>query len=286
MRNHPTDRDAPKPIEPPTGALEVYTYDPKTGRAALHLACGDDAGRAVTAMRKAEGIACYARGGVVCGVKYGTPPSLVAPMKAAVKAAHADRSNDRTHALAPDGAVVEADDTERLTDVEPKAPSTHADHDEETMTEAADACERCEKHPVAGVTKTTPKGTETWCTHCRRVESAKRNSSAIGGDRRSKAPQSAKPAKKQPRRPAPKSVPPAVPQSDDPMAPLREALDALVSGGVSEARVREIVREELRPALRSLAVGDEATPQPTGVHLVALDASRIVLAVEAIGGDR
>jgi len=40
------------------------------------------------------------------------------------------------------------------------------------------------------------------------------------------------------------------------------------------------------PALRRLAVGDEATPQPTGVHLVALDASRVVLAVEAIGGDR
>lgn len=40
------------------------------------------------------------------------------------------------------------------------------------------------------------------------------------------------------------------------------------------------------PALRSLAIGDEATPQPTGVHLLALDASRIVLAVEAIGGDR
>lgn len=36
------------------------------------------------------------------------------------------------------------------------------------------------------------------------------------------------------------------------------------------------------PALRALAVGDEATPKPTGVHLVALDASRIVLAVEAI----
>jgi len=40
------------------------------------------------------------------------------------------------------------------------------------------------------------------------------------------------------------------------------------------------------PALRTLAVGDGETPQPTGVHLVALDASRIVLAVEAIGGDR
>ena len=36
------------------------------------------------------------------------------------------------------------------------------------------------------------------------------------------------------------------------------------------------------PALRSLAIGDEATPQPTGVHLVGLDASGIVLAVEAL----
>jgi len=36
------------------------------------------------------------------------------------------------------------------------------------------------------------------------------------------------------------------------------------------------------PALRALAVGDGETPQPTGVHLVGLDASRIVLAVEAL----
>jgi hypothetical protein len=35
------------------------------------------------------------------------------------------------------------------------------------------------------------------------------------------------------------------------------------------------------PALRSLAIGDE-TPQPTGVHLVVLDAQRVVLAVEAV----
>lgn len=35
-------------------------------------------------------------------------------------------------------------------------------------------------------------------------------------------------------------------------------------------------------ALRALAVGEGPTPQPTGVHLVGLDASRIVLAVEAL----
>ena len=36
------------------------------------------------------------------------------------------------------------------------------------------------------------------------------------------------------------------------------------------------------PALRTLAVGDGATPQPTGVHLVGLSRDRITLAVEAI----
>jgi len=53
-------------------------------------------------------------------------------------------------------------------------------------------------------------------------------------------------AKKPARKPA-KAAP--SPAADDPMAPLREALDALVSGGVDEARVREIVREELRALL-------------------------------------
>ena len=36
------------------------------------------------------------------------------------------------------------------------------------------------------------------------------------------------------------------------------------------------------PALRTLTVGDGATPQPTGVHLVGLSRDRITLAVEAI----
>lgn len=56
-------------------------------------------------------------------------------------------------------------------------------------------------------------------------------------------------------------------------------------GGSSWRSVRDWIDATVRaawPALRSLAVGDEATPQPTGVHLVGLDASRIVLAVEAL----
>lgn len=235
MRNG-TDRDAPKPIEPPTGAIEVYTYDPKTARATLHLACGDDVGRAVTAMRKADGIACYARGGVVCGVKYGTPPSLVAPMKAAVSVAWLARTPVAAR------AAVEPPTKPTNADVEPAASSA-TPTDEEPMTTEAKTCERCKKHPAGGITRTTPKGTETWCAHCRRIESTRRN--RIAGERVSqsaKASQSAKPTRK----PAPKAVEPEAPQSGDPMAPLRAALDRLVArGGVDEGRVRAIVREEL-----------------------------------------
>ena len=78
----------PTHIDPPTGGYDVFTYDPKSGVAVLHLACGDDHGRATLAMRKAPGTACIARGGVVTSLASGTPAHLVAGLKAAVKAAH------------------------------------------------------------------------------------------------------------------------------------------------------------------------------------------------------
>lgn len=78
----------PTHIDPPTGGYDVFTYDPKSGVAVLHLACGDDHGRATLAMRKAPGTACIARGGVVTSLASGTPAHLVAGLKTAVKAAH------------------------------------------------------------------------------------------------------------------------------------------------------------------------------------------------------
>jgi hypothetical protein len=78
----------PTHIDPPTGGYDVFTYDPKSGVAVLHLACGDDHGRATLAMRKAPGTACIARGGVVTSLASGTPANIVAGLKAAVKAAH------------------------------------------------------------------------------------------------------------------------------------------------------------------------------------------------------
>ena len=269
MRNG-TDRDAPQPIEPPTGAFEVYTYDPKTGRAELVEACGEDVARADKAMRRAAGHACRARGGVVCGVKYGTPPSLLTAMKAAVKAAYADRANDRTHALAPDGAVVEADDTERLTDVEPAAPSATSNDEEPMKTEETPCCDAREcEDPRAGVRADTKPELAGFCRHHRKVAVDRVRDHGISfaevaaalREGRSVEAASSKPARKAPaakhtkplqsaKKPARKPAKAAPsPAADDPMASLREALDALVSGGVDEARVREIVREELRALL-------------------------------------
>jgi len=46
MRNDPVARDAPKPITPPSGDVEVYVYDPTKKVAERTLWCGDDIGRA------------------------------------------------------------------------------------------------------------------------------------------------------------------------------------------------------------------------------------------------
>lgn len=235
---------APTPIAPPVGDdLRVYVFDPAAGTVELVESCGDDGARASKVMRKTEGSTCYARGAVVCSFKSTTPPSHHARMKAAVAAWWAARPTLRREPRA-------AEVTRALTpaDVEPAAPSGTTDPDEEPMTEKTN-CGKCHRHPVAGVTKTTPEGTETWCAHCRRIESARRRGSSVGGDHRSasskKVPR--KSAARTPAAPARTAPAPAAPA--DPMAPLREALDALVSGGVSEVRVREIVREELRALL-------------------------------------
>ena len=75
---------------------------------------------------------------------------------------------------------------------------------------------------------------------------------------------------------------------DDTRPPSLAALVAVASLGAPQlARYVGLAGEIARtvtwaPALRALAVGEDATPKPTGVLLVGLDASRIVLAVEAL----
>jgi hypothetical protein len=137
----------PTHVIAPTGSYDVYTYDRKTGVATLHLACGDDHGRAAIAMRRAPGTACVARGGVVTSLASGTPGNIVAGFKAAVRAAHA-------------GGAAEA------------APAVEA------PTAAPSKCSKCSLYPVAMCTEKTHAGTETWCAHCRRVDAVRRNRGA------------------------------------------------------------------------------------------------------------
>lgn len=137
---------APTHVDVPTGDYDVYTYDKKSGVAVLHLACGGDLGRATLAMRRAHGVACIARGGVVTSLASGTPSSLVAGFKAAVKAAH--------------GGAAEA------------APVVEA------PAAAPPKCSKCSLYPVAACSEKTHPGTETWCAHCRRVAAVRRNRGA------------------------------------------------------------------------------------------------------------
>lgn len=174
-------------IDPPTGAYEVYTYDRKSGTATLHLACGDDHGRAALAMRKAPGTACIARGGVVTSLASGTPANLVAGLKAAVKVAHASRATSAAPAVTTRPVEPAA---------APVAPTTTAKTAEEPMpakTEAAPSCAKCTRYPVALTTAKTHAGTEEWCAHCRRVDAMRRNGTAFG--RHAKAVAKAVPAK-------------------------------------------------------------------------------------------
>lgn len=170
----------PQLITPPSGLCDVLAFNAETNTVEL-LGSFEDATRAHTTMRKrGGGSACLARGGVVCSFLSSTPLSHHPRIKAAVALEWARRTPqpsastaDRTHAIAPTGAVVEADDTERLTDVEPAAaPSPTTDHDEDTVTaKTANNCTRCSKYPIAGITATTRPDETTWCAHCRRTSS-------------------------------------------------------------------------------------------------------------------
>lgn len=281
MRNG-TDRDAPKLIEPPTGPLEIYAYDPKSGRATLVEACGEDIARGEKVLRRLDGPACRARGGVVIGVKYGTAPTLIGPMKAAVMVAHVAAKTASPRKTEPVKARVAVERLEievvedesptapTNTDVEPAAPSTTTDHEEPMTTDETPCCDAHEcEDPRAGVRADTKPELAGFCRHHRKVAVDRVRDHGISfaevaaalREGRSVEAASSKPARKAPaakpskplqsaKKPARKPAKAAPsPAADDPMAPLREALDALVSGGVDEARVREIVREELRALL-------------------------------------
>ena len=276
-----TDRDAPQPIEPPTGALEVYSYDPKTGRATLAESCGEDIARAEKTLRRLDGPACRARGGVVIGVKYGTAPSLIGPMKAAVMVTHIAAKTASPRKAEPVKARVAVERIEievvedelptapTNTDVEPKVPSTTS-NDEEPMT--TDETPRCEGHDCEeprGVVRTDTKPElEGFCPRHRKIAVDRARSSGVSlkeaaaSLREGRAVEEVPPkaARKTPTakssrasKPASVKAPKSAPKrSNDPGDVLFEALRDLRGDQLTEERVREIVREELSSAFASL----------------------------------
>lgn len=233
----------PTPIDPPAGEVEVYVYDPAKQVAERTLWCGEDLGRATTAMRKAAGHACIARGGVVCSIKYGVPASLHAAIKAAVKASHdAARAVEVTHAISPATGVpdFEGDDEEAAPAPKTRrAPKAKAAVDEDPL------CTNCEQEPRARATRVTRPEELTWGARCRKATCERRRKDAA-------KPSAArvKKTKKTSKQKVGKLVAPK--RSTDPGEVLFEVLSDLRGHQLTEERVREMVREELATIFASL----------------------------------
>lgn len=63
----------------------------------------------------------------------------------------------------------------------PTPPEPPAPPPQPQETTVSKLCTRCQKHPIDATTDATPSGTEEWCRHCRRLESARRAGHPVGG---------------------------------------------------------------------------------------------------------
>ncbi len=245
MRNDTIERDAPKPITPPSGDVEVYVYDAERDVAERTLWCGEDSGRAATSMRKAQGHACMARGGVVCGVKYGVPARLHDKMKAAVKAAHdAAHAVEVTHAISPvTGEVVTgAHDFEGDDEGGAPVPKKRRTPKAKPAIKNDSLCTNCEQEPRARATYATRPEEITWGARCRKATCERRRKDAA---KLAEAP--AKKQKKTSKKVASKA--PAKRRSTDPGEILVEVLAGLRGDQITEERVTEIVNDALSSVL-------------------------------------
>lgn len=168
----------------------------------------------------------------------------------------------------PTAKVVAPDPSQPLhVDVEPSAPSTTTDHDEEPMKTDETPC--CDAHecedPRAGVRADTKPELAGFCRHHRKVAVDRVRDHGVSfaevaaalREGRSVEAAPSKPARKAPAAKPSKPPQPAKPTkapkpSNDPGDILFEALRGLRGEQLSEARVREIVREELTTAFTSL----------------------------------
>ena len=230
---------APTHITPPTGAFEVYTYDRKSGTATLHLACGDDHGRAALAMRKAPGTACIARGGVVTSLASGTPANLVAGLKAAVKVAYASSATSAAPAITTRPVEPAAAPVVPTTTAEEHAPV-------KKRVDTVPVCTKCGQEPRARTTSRTHPGTETYGEKCRKAALDRDRHAAMRDAKRA-----AKAAGAAPQKPAKKAPPPVA----APAASLADGLARVQRHAAAIARLGGIEAAEQLAALVADAGG-------------------------------
>lgn len=247
LRNHPTERDAPRVAEPPTeGDYEVWTYEKG---AVVMVSCNPDREVAHKAFRRTKVAAVFVRGNtVLAGNITVTSKLLPVIQRLVIEAKRSPIPAPPSRAPAP---VVVTPEPERATPpaveampvaIDPEPASSKAVVEttatpaptpaEESMSKPP-TCSKCKKHPTDAVTKNTPPGTEDWCRHCRRMESAVRNGKHLGGGVRAPQKVAAKPAPATKVTAKPDSTAPAV---DDLLALLaREHAVVARLGGIERA---------------------------------------------------
>jgi hypothetical protein len=248
LRNHPTDRDAPRVAEPPTeGDYEVWTYE----KGAVAMVFFDpDRDAAHKAFRRTKVAAVFVRGNtVLAGNITVTSRLLPTIQRLVIEAKRSPIPAPPSRASAPAPTVV-TPEPERVMQpvveaipvaIEPDpAPSKAVAETtatpapppaEESMPKTT--CSKCKKHPIDATTKNTPSGTEGWCRHCRRMESAARKGKHLGGGSRAPQKAAAKPAPATKVTAKPGSSAPAV---DDLLALLaREHAVVARLGGIERA---------------------------------------------------
>lgn len=210
LRNHPTDRDAPRVAEPPTeGDYEVWIYE--KGTVAM-VFFDPDRDVAHKAFRRTKVAAVFVRGNTVLAGNITVTSKLLPVIQRLVieaKRSPIPAPPSRTPAPAPTVVTPEPERVMQpaveampvVLDPEP-APSKAVVETtatpapppaEEPMPKVA-TCSKCKKHPIDATTKNTPPGTEDWCRHCRRMEAAARNGKHLGGGVRAPQKAAAKPA--------------------------------------------------------------------------------------------
>lgn len=187
-----------------------------------------------TATKPAEGACCKAKD---CT----SPPSLVTPKTRPELAGFCQKDRQRAYeraqswecSIADAARSVEEGSLERPEGAAAPRRGQRPGAEKAAPSAAAALCTRCEKYPQACQTARTPEGTETFCGHCRRIESMQRNGTNTAGRR----------AKKHAARHARKTAPKAAPrvEAPKPAAAPASADDFLVAALAPYTRALRVV---------------------------------------------